>query len=233
MSNATIRPSEIRNPAFPGNVGIKSAHMRLLLLTILLSPAVGQVSVLTYHNDLARSGQNLAETTLTPANVNSQQFGKLFSYPVDGYVYAQPLYLTGVTIPGNGVHNVVYVATEHDSVYAFDADSDSGANASPLWQVNFLDPAAGVTTVPFQNAFNCGQITPEIGITGTPVIDPDSGTLYLVAMTMETSGGETNYAHRLHALDVSTGAERPGSPVLIEASVRGSGDGSSTVAFIP
>ena len=204
--------------------------MRLLLLTILLSPAVGQVSVLTYHNDLARTGQNLAETTLTPANVNMQQFGKLFSYPVDGYVYAQPLYLPGVDILGQGTYNVVFVATEHDSVYAFDAD---GGVTSPLWQVSFIDPGSGVTTVPYQNVFNCTQIVPEIGITGTPVIDPDSGTLYVVAMTMEVSGGTTNYAHRLHALDVTTGAERPGSPVLIQASVPGTGDRGTTVTFIP
>src|SRR5438105_11940774 len=119
-----------------------------------------QVNVLTYHNDLARTGQNLAETHLTPANVNSTQFGKLFSYPVDGYVYAQPLYVSGVAIPGKGTRNVVFVATEHDGVYAFDADNDAG---EPLWQVSFIDPAAGVTTVPYQNAFNCTQIMPEIG----------------------------------------------------------------------
>jgi uncharacterized protein (TIGR03437 family) len=204
--------------------------MLLLLLTALLSPAAAQVSVLTYHNDLARTGQNLAETTLTPANVNMRQFGKLFSYPVDGYVYAQPLYMPAVAIPGQGTHNVVFVATEHDSVYAFDADSGLIA---PLWQVSFIDPASGVTTVPYQNALGCTQIVPEIGITGTPVIDPASGTLYVVAMTMEVSGGATNYAHRLHALDLTTGAERPGSPVLIQASVPGTGEKGTTVTFIP
>jgi uncharacterized protein (TIGR03437 family) len=204
--------------------------MRLLLLTILLSPAAAQVSVLTYHNDLARTGQNLSEAALTPANVNMQQFGRLFSYPVDGYVYAQPLYLPGVAIPGQGAHNVVFVATEHDSVYAFDADRGV---TTPLWHVSFLDPSSGATTVPYQNVFGCNQIVPEIGITGTPVIDPASATLYVVAMTMEVSGGTTTYAHRLHALDMTTGAERPGSPVLIQASVPGTGDKGSTVTFIP
>jgi uncharacterized protein (TIGR03437 family) len=207
--------------------------MRLMAVSILLlAPAMAQVSVLTYHNDLARTGQNLAETILTPANVNSTQFGKLFSYPVDGYVYAQPLYMPGLEIPGSGAHNVVFVETEHDSVYAFDADDGSGANATPLWQVTFIDPSAGVTTVPYQNAFNCTQIIPEIGITGTPVIDPATNTLYVVAMTMETSGSTTNYVHRLHALDVTTGAERAGSPVVIQASVPGTGDHGATVNFI-
>src|ERR1035438_8697577 len=111
--------------------------MRLLVLSLLLlASAAAQVSVLTYHNDLARTGQNLAETTLTPANVNSKQFGKLFSYPVDGYVYGQPLYMPGVAVPGQGTHNVVFATTEHDSVYAFDADN---ASATPLWQVSFID----------------------------------------------------------------------------------------------
>ena len=186
-----------------------------------------QVSVLTYHNDLARTGQNLNETILTPANVSSGQFGPRFSYAVDGQIYAQPLYLPGVVIPGKGIHNVVFVATEHDSVYAFDADNYL---AEPLWHASFLNPAQGVTTASASD-LGCDSITPEVGITGTPVIDPDTRTLYVVAMTAEASLG--GYVQRLHALDVTTGAERPGSPVEIQASVPGQGDGNSTVQFKP
>jgi hypothetical protein len=185
------------------------------------------VSVLSYHNDLARTGQNLNETLLTPANVSSGQFGRLFSYPVDGQVYTQPLYLPGVIIPGKGIHNVVFVATEHDSVYAFDADNDLTA---PLWQVSFLNPAQGIATASADDLV-CGSITPEVGITATPVIDQATGTLYVVAMTEETSSG--NYVHRLHALDVTTGAEKAGSPVEIQASVPGTGNGNTVVPFEP
>jgi hypothetical protein len=184
------------------------------------------VSVLTYHNDLARTGQNLSEWLLTPASVGSPQFGPLFTYPVDGQVYAQPLYLPGVIVPGKGIHNVVFAATEHDSVYAFDADNYL---AAPLWRTSFLNPAQGVTTATATDV-ECNSIAPEIGITGTPVIDPATGTLYVVAMTYERSVG---YVHRLHALDVTTGDERPGSPVEIQASVPGTGDGNTIVKFDP
>src|SRR6516164_408684 len=180
------------------------------------------VNVLTYQYSNTRTGANLQETILTPANVNASLFGKLFSLDVDGYIFGQPLYVSGVAIPGKGTHNVVYVATEHDSVYAFDGDTSMAA----LWHVSFLDPGSGVTSVPASDT-NCSQIVPEIGITGTPVIDAQSGTIYLVAMTKESG----NYVHRLHALDITTGAEKPGSPVVIQASAPGTGEGGTSVVF--
>ena len=180
----------------------------------------------TYHNDNARTGQNLQETVLTPANVNSGQFGKLFSLPVDGYVYAQPLYMENVSVPGSGFHNLVFVATEHDSVYAFDADRAGAA----IWHVSFINPAAGITTVPSGDV-GTNDLVPEIGITSTPVIDPAAGTIYVLAKTKENG----QYFHRLHALDITTGAERPGSPVITTATVAGTGDGSQNgqVTFNP
>jgi Big-like domain-containing protein len=177
-----------------------------------LAPAQFQNNVVTYHYDNARTGQNVNETWLTPANVNKASFGVRFSQPVDGYIVGQPLYLSNVAIPNAGMHNVVYVATLHDSVYAFDADNDTGPNAAPLWQVNFTDPAAGVTTA--SGAYlPCPDVTayPESGIVSTPVIDPVSGTMYVVAKTNENG---TVY-HRLHALDVTTGAEKFGPPAAI------------------
>jgi hypothetical protein len=205
------------------------------LFVLSLSLGVNaQVSVTTYHNNLARSGENLAETILTPANVNPARFGKVFSQPADGQIYAQPLYLPSVAIPGKGLHNVVFVATEHDSVYAFDADSNTGPNASPLWQVSLVDTAAGESPPGVADVMNCPTIAPELGVTGTPVIDPSSNTLYVVAMTKR---GNLIF-HRLHALDVTSGAERPGSPAIIAASVPGTGDralssNSDSVTFEP
>jgi hypothetical protein len=180
--------------------------------------ASGLAVVATYHNDNARTGQNTLESVLTPSNVNAAHFGKLYSFPVDGYVYAQPLYVPQVAIPGNGIHNVLIVATEHDSVYAFDADSPTPA---PLWHVNFLNPAAGITTLAPSDV-NASDIVPEIGITSTPVIDVASGTLYVVAASKENGA----FYHRLHALDLTSGAEKFAGPRIIQASYPGAAQDS-------
>src|SRR5262249_3491671 len=136
--------------------------------TVYISNNAG---MFTHHNDKARTGQNVTETVLTTANVNSNTFGKLATFTTDGISHAAPLYVANVNIPSVGLRNVVYVATEHDSVYAFDADAPGG---NPLWKVSFINPAAGVTTVPNADTQECCDITPEIGITGTPVIDPST-----------------------------------------------------------
>jgi Legume lectin domain/Chitobiase/beta-hexosaminidase C-terminal domain len=220
-------------PLLP-NAALQASRRRrkyALLIAGLLCAATGphvraQVNVVTQHNDISRTGQNTAETLLTPANVNSSQFGLLFSRPVDGQIYAQPLYLAGLQIPGAGTHNVVFVETENDTVYAFDADSNGGSNQAPLWQASMVSTAhgasAGATAV--SSLEIAEDIVPIMGITGTPVIDPAAGILYLVSYTLEGS----SYFLRLHALNVLTGAEMKGSPVNVQASVPGTGTGSSS-----
>jgi len=204
-----------------------SSWASLLLCSFACATSFAQTSVTTQHNDIGRTGQNLTESILTPANVTTANFGKLFTLAVDGQVYAQPLYLPSVTIGGNA-HRVVFTATEHDSVYAFDAST-----GAQLWKASLLDSAhgaaSGATTDP-ESDTGCGDISAlnggsEYGITGTPVIDPNTGTLYVVSKTLE--GSPAYPVERLHALDVSTGAEKLGGPVLIQASVAGSGNGSS------
>ena len=224
-SRIRIPASNKVNRYFVGDSGL-SCVAAVLLAFFLTGAASAQTSVVTQHNDIARTGQNLQESTLTPSNVSTSSFGRLFSIPVDGFVYAQPLYLPNLTISGKGTHNVVFIATEHDSIYAVDADSNGGSNATPLWQITLLDAAhgaaSGATTEPYTDVGTTDTI-PEIGITGTPVIDTGSGTMYVVGQTVENGKA----IQRLHALDIRTGAEKFGGPVTIKASTPGSGNGSS------
>ena len=184
--------------------------------------SLAQVNVLTYHNDFSRTGQNTNETILTPANVTNTSFGKIFSYSVDGQIFGQPLYVSSLSIPGQGAHNVVFVATMHDSVYAFDADSNAGANGGLLWHVS-LGTSAVMPNNDFGNRYGAyHDIRPEVGIIGTPVIDLASGTLYVAAFTHEATG----YTNRVHALSLTNGADKI-TPVVISASIPGNGVGSS------
>ena len=189
-------------------------------------PSPSAMNVVTYHYDNLRTGQNTAETILNPANVNSTQFGKLGEFSVIGKVDAQPLYVSNVSVPG-GTKNVLYVATEHGCVFAFDADSISGTTTKALWITS--------TSLPGETSSDdrgCGQVTPEIGITSTPVIDRSRGAIYVIAVSKDGNG---NYHHRLHALDLTTGAELFGGPTTISASYPGNGAGSSAgrVIFDP
>jgi hypothetical protein len=194
--------------------------------TLKVNAAGGaSTDVLTYHNDIARTGQNLNETILTTSNVTSAKFGKLGFYSVDGLVDAQPLYASNVAVPGNGTHNLLIAATEHGSVYAFDADS-----GTTIWHTSMLK--AGETT---SDRRGCDQVAPEIGVTSTPVIDRTrgaNGTVYVVAMSKDGSG---NYHQRLHALDLALGTELFSGPVEIQAKYPGTGDNSdgTNVIFDP
>ena len=203
----------------------------VLDLLIAVSCAAQLAQMTTSQYDTARTGANLHETQLTPSTVSAAHFGKLFSLKVDGDVYAQPLYFSGVDVPGKGRHNILFVATEHDSVYGFDADQPS---PEPLWKVSFLTD--GVKTVSAGNV-QCPFITPEVGITSTPVIDPKSGTLYVLARTKESRGllSQDAFVQKLHALAITTGIEKFGGPVVIAAAAPGRGDGAKngTVTFDP
>jgi hypothetical protein len=191
----------------------------------LNSLCVSQVAVTTHHNDTSRTGQNLSETVLNTSNVNVNTFGKLFSRTVDGQIYAQPLYVPNLSVGGT-TRNVVYVATQNNSVYAFDADDP--AASSPLWQVNFGTPVPTTDVAP-----NCADITPQVGVTSTPVIDPSSSTIYVVAKTKNTSDNSHHFS--IHALDLMTGAEKFGGPTEITAQVPGTGSESvgGTVTLDP
>ncbi|HKN75462.1 MAG TPA: hypothetical protein VJW94_09820 [Candidatus Acidoferrum sp.] len=208
-------------------VGSQTSTMATLTVNAVTTSTI---NVVTYHYDNLRTGQNLNETILTPSNVNSTTFGKLGAFTVDGLVDAQPLYLSAVAIPAVGTKNVLYVATEHDSVYAFDADSVNGNTSTYLWKVSLL--GSGETT---SDNRGCSQVTPEIGVTSTPVIDRARGThgaIYVVAMSKDANG---NYYQRLHALDLTTGAELFGGPTTVQATYPGTGDNSSggNVVFDP
>ncbi len=186
--------------------------------------------VYTYHNNLARDGANTQEYALTPGNVNAAHFGKLAVCAVDGAIYGQPLWVANLTVNA-AKHNVVFVATQHDGLYAFDAD------ASPcvkLWSVSLIDAAhggsSGETSVPYALVGSgYGDIQPEIGVTGTPVIDPTRNVLYVVSKSVNSL--QTVYYQRLHAIDLATGNEKAGSPALIAGTYPGTGDGGTTVAF--
>ena len=187
-------------------------------------PGAKAADVLTWHNDVARTGQYLTETSLTLANVNSTSFGLKAMWPVDGRVDAQPLFAASVSLPG-GAHDLVIAATEHDTVYAFDANS-----GAVLWRKSML--ASGETT---SDSRNCGQVTPEIGVTATPAIDRTLGANGTVFVTAASKDASSQYHQRVHALDLASGAERPGSPIVVQATYPGSGANSinGTVQFDP
>jgi hypothetical protein len=200
---------------------------RILATVIAFASLLVSSASAQYAGQFSWGNSNLNETTLTPQNVNTTKFGKQFSYSVDGSIFAQPLYVPNVAIPGQGTHNVLYVVTENDSAYAFDAD---GLTPNPLWYTSFINPAQGITAVPCQLiTANLCNIAPIIGITGTPAIDTSSNTMYLDTH-IDNNGV---LSHFLHAIDITTGAEKFGGPILIQASVPGKGiDGSGgTVPF--
>jgi hypothetical protein len=201
--------SESCRVGFCSSSAARACALSLGMSMVVAAAAVGQVQVLTEHNDGFRDGANTNETVLTPANVSVSTFGKLFTLSVDGFVVGQPLYLPGVQFPDGTTHNVAYVATQHDSVFAFDADQ----NGPPLWTTSYINPAAGITSVPI-SAFGCpGTDFTEVGIMSTPVIDPVQGTIYVLAKTEENGA----FVFRLHGLSLTTGQDVI-APAVISAS---------------
>ena len=200
--------------------------------TIAVTDVAG---VLTYHNDTARDGVNSKEYALMSSTVNTASFGKLFACPVDGAVYGQPLWVKGLSI-GGGVHNVIFIVTQNDSAYAFDADTKP---CHTYWHVNLLDTLHGGTAnekpVTWDDVGNCfGDVYPQVGVTSTPVIDATTKTIYLVSASEKNARNSGNcsatsatFYHRLHALSLATGSEKFNAPVIVAASVPGTGDGSS------
>jgi Immunoglobulin I-set domain len=204
-----------------------SVTSNIATLTVGSSTTSSAIDVVTYHYDNMRTGQNVNEMTLTPSNVNVNTFGKLGEFSVDGLVDAQPLLLSNLAIPNVGTKNVLYVVTENDSIYAFDADSITASGGTVLWQVSALQ--SGETA---SDDRGCSQVTPKIGITSTPVIDRNRNAIYLVAMSKDSNG---NYYQRIHALNLTTGAELFGGPITIQATYPGTGENSSngSVVFDP
>ena len=222
MQNPSVHSSLTRQIAF--------ASLALAVFCTFAASMFAQtptpVTVATWRYDLTHAGENTNETALTLANVNVNSFGKLFGLQVDGNVYAQPLYIPGLQMSDGNVHNVLFVATENDSIYAFDADSNGGSNAKPIWQITLLDAAHGAkagATPQAPTSTGENDIGPVIGITGTPVINPATNTMYVVGATEE--GGA--YFIRLHAINILTGAEQANSPAAVKATVTGAGNGSS------
>lgn len=209
-SKGTVQTARLRQNGWMRKSHVERLNVfvrRWASAAVLLSgvSASAQVDVWTQHNDNARTGVNARETVLTPGNVNKAQFGMLFKRVLDDQMYTQPLLVTGVTV-GGGTHDLVYVTTVNNSVYAFDAN-DAEAK-TPVWHVNFGTPANLHST-----NFGCLDINGQMGIIGTPVIDKARGVLYVVALTRAGAG----FAQRLHALDLATGADLPESPVTIKA----------------
>lgn len=183
-----------------------------------------QTNYTTYHFDNARTGWNPFEQALTVRNVRTQ-FGKLFTMNLDGDMLAQPLYVGGLTIGSQGVHNVLFAATEADSVFAFDAD-----NGAPLWSTSLVNPGAGFNPVPIGDVGTCKNISPTVGVTSTPVIDTSTNTMYVVAKLQQIVAGQKSWHQMLHALDITTGLDQPGSPVEIGGTIT---SGGNVITFDP